>query len=64
MIEVTLSGHAANVLVMDDVNFQSYRNGRQFSLVHTPHAGHWNVAIDLGGAAGRVTAAVRVVHAG
>lgn len=29
IVEITLSGSAANVLLMDSSNFQSYRNGRE-----------------------------------
>jgi hypothetical protein len=73
VIEVTLSGHAANVLVMDDGNFVNYQSGRQFvyyggyytqspAVIVPPSAGHWNVVIDLGGASGHVNAFVRVLH--
>jgi hypothetical protein len=75
VIEVTLVGHAANVLVMDDGNFMNYKSGRQFvyhggyytqspAVIVVPSAGHWNVIVDLGGASGRVNASVRVFHRG
>ncbi len=71
VVEVTLFGHAANVLVMDDGNFINYQAGRQFKyfgghytqtpvVIAPPYAGHWNVVIDLGGAPGHVNASVRV----
>jgi hypothetical protein len=71
VIEVTLSD-AANVRLMDSNNFSSYRNGRQHRYIgghvnRSPfrltvsHAGHWHLAIDLGGYAGRVRAGVRVL---
>jgi len=73
VVEVSLSGSAANVLLMDDINFQSYRSGRQFTyhggyftrspaIVTPPAAGRWHVVVDLGGGAGHVTAAVRVLR--
>ena len=72
-IQVFLSGNAANMLVLDDSNFQNYRSGRQFKYyggyfdqslakITPPGAGHWNVVVDLGGRAGQVNAAVRVVR--
>ncbi len=59
-------GSQANVKVMDDSNFSSYRRGGRHSFyghlakhsparVPVPHAGHWNVVVDLGGHAGRVS---------
>jgi hypothetical protein len=74
IVEVTLGGNAANVQLMDDANFRSYRSGRQYRYqgghvtrspyrVAIPHSGHWHVAIDLGGYAGRVKSSVRVIPA-
>jgi hypothetical protein len=71
-IEVALSGNAANVLLLDDSNFQNYKSRRQFNyhggffkqspvVLRAPGAGHWHVVIDLGGGAGRVSASVRVL---
>ncbi len=72
-IEVTLTGNAANVLLMDEFNFQNYRSGRQYSyfggyfkqspaVLKAPSAGRWHVVVDLGGGAGRVSASVRVLR--
>jgi hypothetical protein len=71
IVEVTLSAQA-NVRLMDSGNFNAYRSGRQHQFygglakrsptrVTIPRAGHWHVAIDLGGHAGRVNASVRVL---
>ena len=71
-IEVTLSGNAANVLVMDDVNFHSFQSGgthRYYGGYYTQSpvfikvpAGRWNIVIHLGGGmVGQVRAAVRVI---
>ena len=71
VVEVDL-GNAANVQLMDSGNFRSYRNGRGYRYTggyitrspyraKIPHSGHWHVAIDLGGYAGRVSADVRVL---
>lgn len=73
VIEVTLD-HAANVQLLDQANYDHYRNGRPFRyrggyvkespyLVKVPNAGQWHVVIDLGGASGRVKASARVVRA-
>ncbi len=51
--------HQCYVRLMDDGNFQKYRNGLKFESVgglfkqspiqiKVPHLGFWNVAIDLG----------------
>jgi Domain of unknown function (DUF1883) len=53
--------HKCHVRVMDDANFQNYRNGfSKYTFVGgyyttspirivVPQAGNWNIAIDLGG---------------
>ncbi len=72
IIQVHLDGTEANVLVMDESNFQSYRSGRQFHYhgghyrqspvnIPAPAEGRWHVVIDLGGYGGSVKAAVRVI---
>jgi hypothetical protein len=71
VIQVTLDTQA-NVLLLDDINFQYYKQSAKFRYygglakvspfnIRPPHAGHWNVVIDLGGRAGTVHASVRVV---
>lgn len=71
-VKVTLRGNAANVMLLDAVNFGNYRAGRGFRyygghyatspvLIPVPHGGHWNLVIDLGGAAGHVDASVAVI---
>ena len=71
-ILVTLSGNAAKVMVMSDTDLRSYQSQGRFNYfggyfkqspaIIRPPAGHWNVVIDLGGRAGRVSASVRVVR--
>ena len=69
-IEVTLSGSAANVRLLDSSNFSAYRNGRNHryhgglatrSPVHLaiPHAGHWHIAVDMQGLKGQTKASFR-----
>ena len=70
VIEVTLS-MAANVLVMDESNFQSFRSGGQHHyyggyytqspvIIRVP-SGQWHVVVHLGGYTGSVSAGVRVL---
>src|SRR5918999_1630237 len=72
IVEVTLKGNAANVLLLDSSNFSSYRHGRRYRgygghvrrspvRLPIPRGGHWHVVVDLGGYAGRVNAGVRVL---
>lgn len=71
IIQVTLNKQA-NVKVMDGTNYQKYRRGQRHTYygglakvspanVSPPRQGHWHVTIDLGGHAGSVRAAVRVL---
>jgi len=71
-VEVTLSGNAANVLLLDSVNLKKYKNGQNpkyfggnmtssISQIRIPRTGHWYVVIDLGGYTGNVTSKVRVI---
>jgi hypothetical protein len=72
VVEVSLQGTAANVRLMDSSNFSAYRAGRQHRFyggharqspvrLQVPAAGHWYVAVDLGGYAGSVRSSVRVL---
>ncbi len=74
IVQVNLSGNAANVRLMDSLNFQKYRSGRRHQCyggqarkspvrIPIPRSGHWHVAIDLGGYAGRARASVTVLPA-
>ena len=72
VVEVTLSGSAANVRLLDSGSLQNYKSGRQHryygGLVKRspvrlviPHAGTWYVTIDLQGLRGQVRSSVRVI---
>ena len=74
VVEVTLSGNAANVRLLDSSNFQNYRNGRQHhyygglmrrspARIPIPNSGHWHVAIDMQGLGGQTRASVRLIPA-
>jgi hypothetical protein len=70
VIQVTLSGNAANVLLLTDYNFEKYRRKEDFTaaaggyyretpiILHPPYPGHWHLIIDLAGEAGEVQASV------
>ena len=72
VVLVTLKGSAANVRLMDDSNFGSYRAGRRHRFygghatrspvrLQVPHSSHWHVAVDLGGLGGQVRSGVQVL---
>lgn len=72
IVEITLSGSAANVLLMDSSNFQSYRNGREHryfgglatkSPVHLqiPRSGNWHIAVDMRGLHGSVSSSAHLL---
>lgn len=72
IVEITLSGSAANVRLMDGSNFQSYRNGRNHRYIgglarkspvrlQIPRSGHWHVAVDMMGLRGNVRSSARLL---
>ena len=72
VVEVSLTGSAANVRLMDSSNFNAYKSGRQHryrgglvkrspSHLRIPHSGHWYVTVDMQGLRGRTNASVRVL---
>ncbi|MGL6531275.1 DUF1883 domain-containing protein [Aeromonas hydrophila] len=71
VVEVNLSGNAANVKLMDSSNFTNYKNGRShhyfgghitssITRLAIPSYGHWHLTIDLGGYSGSVRSSVNV----
>jgi len=72
VIEVMLD-RAANVQLLDPVNYENYRQGRTFQYeaggyatdspvrFHPPRPGTWHLVIDLGGGAGSVRATARIL---
>ena len=72
IVEVTLSGNAANVRLMDSSNFQSYKSNRGHKYqgglakkspvrLRIPHSGHWHVTVDMMGLRGTVKSVARVL---
>ncbi len=72
IVEIILSGSAANVRLMDSSNFQSYRNGRQHRYfgglakqspvrLQIPNSGHWHVTVDMQGLRGTVRSSIRML---
>ncbi len=72
VVEVTLKGNAANVLLMDNTNFQKYRNGQQYKYygghikqslckIPVPYSGIWYIIINLGGYSGSIRSSVRIL---
>ena len=72
IIEITLSGSAANVRLMDSSNFQNYRNGKRHTYhgglakqspvrLQVPSSGNWHVTVDMQGLRGTVRSSVRTM---
>ncbi len=72
VVEVTLSGSAANVRLLDSGNLQSYKSGRQHryfgglvtkspARLIIPHTGTWYITVDLQGLHGQVKSSIRVI---
>lgn len=72
IVEISLSGNAANVRLLDSSNFSSYRNGRNHRYIgglarkspvrlQIPSSGHWHVAVDMTGLRGQVRSSARIL---
>jgi hypothetical protein len=72
IVQVTLSGNAANVRLFDSSNFSAFKAGRSATgyggyattspvRLQVPRAGHWYVVVDFGGLAGRSRVGVEVL---
>jgi hypothetical protein len=72
IVEVTLSGSAANVRLMNSSNLSSYKSGRKHNYygglakrspvrIGVPNSGHWYVTVDMQGLVGTTNASVRVL---
>lgn len=72
VVEVTLSGSAANVRLLDSTNYQSYRSGRKHryygglvrrspARISIPRSGTWYVVVDMQGLKGSMRSSVRVI---
>jgi len=72
IVEVILSGNAANVRLMDSSNYSNFKNGRRHTYyggnakrspvrIPVPRSGHWYITIDLGGYTGTLRSSVNVL---
>lgn len=72
IVEVTLSGSAANVRLMDTSNFSSYKAGRQHRYfgglvkqspyrVQVPNSGRWHLTVDMTGLRGTTRSSAQVL---
>jgi len=72
IVEIILSGSAANVRLMDSSNLQSYKNGRQHKYygglakqspvrLQIPNSGHWHVTVDMQGLRGTVRSSIKML---
>ena len=71
LVEVTLTS-GANVRLLDENNFNAYRNGRQHRYIGglarkspvrlaIPRPGHWHAVVDMQGLRGQARAGFRVI---
>ena len=71
IIKVILNGWA-NVMLLDDVNYNKYQQGLDFTYyggkvelspfhIRPPRFGHWYVVIDRGGIPGTVSASINII---
>jgi len=72
IVQITMSGEAANVRLFDSSNYNAFKSGRRATgygghatrspvRLQVPRGGHWYVVIDHGGLPGRSRAAVQVL---
>jgi hypothetical protein len=72
IVEITLSGSAANVRLMDSSNYQNYKNGRDHRYygglakqspirLPIPNSGYWYVTVDLQGLVGSTNSSIRIL---
>lgn len=72
VVEVTLSGSAANVRLMDYSNYQNYKNGGKHTYygglakkspinITIPNTGNWYLTVDLQGLVGTVKSSMRIL---
>ncbi len=72
IVQVTLSGGAANVRLFDGSNYRAFKAGRKAKgygglakrspvRLEVPRSGHWYVVVDCGDLAGRTRASVEVL---
>ena len=72
IVRVTLKGRAANVRLMDDSNFRSFKSRGRHSYhggharrspvdLAIPHGGRWHVIVDLGGLRGTTRSAIEIL---
>lgn len=72
VVEVALSGNAANVMLLDSSNYGRYKRGERYQFfgglakkspvrMGVPRSGHWYGVVDLRGLGGRVNANFRVL---
>ena len=71
LVQVVLEGGWANVMLLDDTNYNNYINERQFQYhggksdispynIRPPYQGHWYVVVDRGGYPGNINVKINI----
>ena len=66
------SSHQCNITLMDDINFNNYKNGKSFKCIGgffeklpariaAPSSGYWNIVLDLAGGTATIKHSVRII---
>ncbi len=74
IVEIELTGNAANVQLLDHNNFNNYRKRMKYKYIgglvkkspvnlQIPRTGHWHVTVDMQGLRGTVRSSVKVIPA-
>jgi|LGVF01.1.fsa_nt_gb hypothetical protein len=71
-VEFKIEGYSCNTMLLDDINFSNYKNGRKFKYfggqakkspvyLTIPESKVWHAVIDFGGYAGNANVSVKVL---
>ena len=71
-VEFTINGNSCNVMLLDESNFQRYRNGTKFTyfggkatrspvILTVPESKVWHGVVDFGGYRGSSSVSVRII---
>ena len=75
IVEVALSGNAANVRLLDSSNFRNYRSRRKHryygglvqrspARIAIPHSSHWHIIVNMKVLRGTTRSSIRIIPHG